>query len=135
MSDLPRLVIAALVFIHQDDKLLLVKQNYGRQYWSLPGGVVELGESIEQAAVREIREETGLDIRLKRVVGLYSKPDEGALAVTFEGEIVGGTLTPNHEIAECGYFSFDQLPEARGHFRQRVEDFKSNLPHALWRTE
>ena len=137
MDDLPRLVVAAFVFIYNDHSLLLVKQKYGEQYWSLPGGVVELGESIDQAAIREVKEETGLDVYLTRLVGLYSKPQEGALAVTFEGAFTGGLLvpTPSHEISQCGYFPLDQLPEARDHFRQRVEDFRAHLPHAVFRTQ
>jgi 8-oxo-dGTP diphosphatase len=137
MNDLPRLVVAALVFICKDHSLLLVKQNYGGQYWSLPGGVVEPGETIDQAAIREVKEETGLDIRLTRLVGLYSKPSEDALAVTFEGELTGGFLAtvPNNEISECRYFPLDQVPEGREHFRQRVEDFKAHLPQAVFRTQ
>jgi 8-oxo-dGTP diphosphatase len=56
MNDLPRLFVVALVFIRQGDSILLVRQNYGQRFWSLPGGAVELGESLEQAAVREVRE-------------------------------------------------------------------------------
>ena len=94
----PRHLIVVLVFIRQGDSILLVKQNYGQQYWSLPGGAVELGESLEQAAIREVHEETGLEAHITRVVGLYSKPAENALAVTFEGQVVGGELRPENEI-------------------------------------
>jgi 8-oxo-dGTP diphosphatase len=137
MSDLPRLVVAVFVFLCKDHSLLLVKQSYGGDYWSLPGGVVEPGESIDQAAIREVKEETGLEIRLTRLVGLYSKPGEGALAVTFEGECIGGLLasSPNNEISQCCYFPLDQLPEGREHFRQRVEDFKAHVAHAVFRTQ
>lgn len=132
-----RFIIVALVFIRKDDSILLVKQNYGEQYWSLPGGVMEPGESIDQTAIREVKEETGLDVRLKRVVGIYSKPDEGALAVTFEGEIIGGNLKPaTNEISVCGYFPFDLLPEPiREHLRERVEDFRRNVPYTVFRTQ
>jgi ADP-ribose pyrophosphatase YjhB (NUDIX family) len=132
----PRHLIVVLVFIRQGDSILLVKQNYGQQYWSLPGGMVELGESLEQAAAREVHEETGLETRVKRVVGLYSNPAENALAVTFEAQVVGGELRPAHEISECRYFPLDNLPALiRPHLRQRVEDFRRGLPHAVWRTQ
>ena len=121
-------MIAALVFIQHEHAILLVKQAYGRRYWSLPGGVVEYGESVDQAAIREVKEETGLDVRLRRVVGIYTKPEERSLAITFEGEVVGGELAPQNEISECRYFSFDDLPAARQHFYQRVDDFRQ--PHA-----
>jgi 8-oxo-dGTP diphosphatase len=135
MNELPRFVIVALVFLRKDDAILLVKQSYGDQYWSLPGGVVEYGESVDQAAVREVKEETGLDIRVKRVVGLYSKPDEQSLAITFEGEIIGGRLAPDNEVSDCQYFHFEDLPEARGHFYQRVADFTQGLSGAVLRSQ
>lgn len=47
-----------------------VKQSYGNQYWSLPGGLVEYGKSVDQAAIRKVKEEIDLDIRVKRMVGM-----------------------------------------------------------------
>jgi ADP-ribose pyrophosphatase YjhB (NUDIX family) len=137
MDDLPRLLVVALVFIRREDSLLMVKQDYGARYWSLPGGIVEPGESLDEAAIREVREETGLEVRIRRVVGLYSKPNEGALAVTFDAEVVGGSLnSPTDEIAACHYFPLNQLPlHVRSHLRQRVEDFRQNIPGAVVRTQ
>ena len=137
MTEPPRLVVAALVLIPAGEAILLVKQSYGKHYWSLPGGAMEPGESLEHAAVREVREETGLDVRLKRVVGLYSTPSVGTLAVTFEGEVVGGTLTrATNETSDCRYFPVDRLPEpVREHLRQRIDDFRQGVPHAIVRTQ
>ena len=136
MDDLPRHVVAVFVFIRDENAILLVKQNYGKRYWSLPGGVVETGESISHAAIREVKEETGLEIEIRRVVGLYSKVGEAALALTVEGVIIGGALKPDHEISECGYFEKGSFPEpVREHFRQRLEDFFSNQPLAYLRDQ
>ena len=97
---------------------------------------MELGESLDEAAIREVKEEPGLDVRLKRVVGLYSKPGEEALAVTFEAEIVGGTLQADHEISECSFFPIDQLPQPiREHLRDRVADFSREQLLAAMRTQ
>jgi len=132
----PCTTVVALVFIQQNDKILLVKQNYGRRHWSLPGGKLEPGESIEEAAIREVKEETGLEIRLGRLVGLYSKPAENGLAICFEGEVVGGTLRPANEILACRYFPCDALPDpVREHLRQRVQDFRRAYPHTVVRTQ
>ncbi len=136
MTELPRVTVVALVFIQQERSILLVKQSYGNQYWSLPGGAMEPGESIDQAAIREVKEETGLDIRLIRVVGLYSKPNESALAVCFEGQVLGGSLNADNEIAECRFFSFGSLPEpTRHHLHQRIADFRADLPYTVIRTQ
>jgi len=136
MTGPPKTVVTVLVFIPRGDAILLARQNYGRQYWSLPGGVMEAGESVEQAAIREVKEETGLDIQLGRLVGVYSKPGENGLALTFEGRVTGGVLQADNEIAEVRYFPLANLPEnIRQHLRQRVEDFKAGLPEAVVRTQ
>jgi ADP-ribose pyrophosphatase YjhB (NUDIX family) len=136
MEENAKLTVAVFVFLEQTGELLLVKQSYGQQYWSLPGGVVEAGESIDQAAVREAKEETGLDITVEQVVGLYSKPQDNALAITLTGKIIGGELKPAHEILECHYFPFDQLPtHVRWHFQQRVDDYTQRRDAAIIRTQ
>ncbi len=137
MPDLHRTVVVALAFIRQGDSILLVRQREGPGYWGLPGGVLEAGESVDQAAIREVKEETGLDVRLLRLVGLYSKPAEGALAVTFEAEAVGGALLQaTDETIEARYFPVAHLPQPiRSHLRQRVEDLQCGSPSALWRTQ
>jgi 8-oxo-dGTP diphosphatase len=136
-KDLPRFAVTALVFIAPGDSLLLVRQNYGKRYWSLPGGSVEPGESVDQAAVREVKEETGLDVRLTRLVGVYSKPAQDALAVCFEAEVLGGSLSEaTDEIVECCYFPPDDLPEpVREHLRERIADWRRGEPGAVWRSQ
>jgi 8-oxo-dGTP diphosphatase len=136
-KDLPKFAVTALTFIAQGDSILLVRQGYGKRYWSLPGGSMEPGESVDQAAVREVKEETGLDVRLTRLVGVYSRPAEGALAVCFEGEIVGGSFCEAmDETPECRYFPADDLPEPiRAHLRERVADWRRGGPDAVWRRQ
>jgi 8-oxo-dGTP diphosphatase len=143
-KDLPKFAVTALVFIARGDELLLVRQSYGQRYWSLPGGSMEHGESVEQAAVREAKEETGLDVRLTRLVGVYSKPAQDALAICFAAEVVGGSvheatdaaLASRDEIVECAFFSPDALPEpVREHLYQRIADWQRGLAHAVWRTQ
>ena len=134
-NDLPRFAVVALVFIRKGDSILLVRQNYGQRYWSLPGGSMEPGESVDQAAVREVKEETGLDVRLTRLVGIYTKVQEGALAVCFEGEVIGGTLRETtNETSACRYFAAGHLPRPiREHLCERVDDWRRDVPGAIWR--
>lgn len=135
-NELPKQMLVVLVLIQDEDAVLLVRQGCGEQYWSLPGSVVEEREALESAAIREVKEETGLDIRLRRVVGLYSKEDDDALAITFVGEMVGGSLHPAHEVLECRYFpASDPSEYTRDHMRGRVEDFLAGHSNAIYRSD
>jgi 8-oxo-dGTP diphosphatase len=132
----PKHMVVVLVLIKDDGAILLVRQGYGEQYWSLPGGVVEKHETLEEAAIREVKEETNLDIRLKRLVGLYSKEDEDALAITFEGEVVGGSLMASHEALECKFFPVTDLPgHSRDHLKGRVDDLLKGYSDAVYRSD
>jgi ADP-ribose pyrophosphatase YjhB (NUDIX family) len=138
----PQFAVTALAFIARGDSILLVRQNYGKRYWSLPGGSMEVGpsgrgEAVDEAAVREVKEETGLDVRLTRLVGVYSKPAENALAVCFEAEVLGGSFgEATDEIVECRYFPADDLPEpVREHLRERIADWRRGEPGAVWRSQ
>ncbi|MFN8493535.1 MAG: NUDIX domain-containing protein [Caldilineaceae bacterium] len=96
-----------------EDQILLTKRE-DFEVWCLPGGEVDPNESIAQAAVREAWEETGLEVRLSRLVGIYSKPQwagSGAHSVLFVAEPRSGALRlcPGETI-EVGYFSLDEIP-------------------------
>ncbi len=117
-------------------QLLLIKQRSGQGYWVLPGGVVRSGESVETAATREVKADTGLDIRLKKLVGIYSKPYENTLAITFVAEVIGGDLYTEGESTYLQYFPLSELPDnVRGHFQQRLDDFLSDQQQAFQRTQ
>ena len=103
----------ALIF-NRSGQVLLVRQNYGGRYYALPGGAIEAGETPHQAAIREVREEAGVVIRVDRLIGLYTAPSRGRwLAFVFRGVIEGGqpVLPDTGEIAEVGWFDADRLPE------------------------
>ena len=110
--------------IHESQILLTKRQDF--EVWCLPSGGVEDGESVAQAALRETKEETGVDVELKSLVGIYSRL--GALpdthAVLFSARPVGGKIQPQPgETIDVRYFPLDKLPEdlSFGH-RQRIED-------------
>lgn len=97
------------------DRVLLIEREDFR-VWGLPGGMVEPGESVARTAVREAREETGLEVRLLRLVGVYSLPewvDGGNHVVLFTARCVGGALMAgaDGEARDARYFRPDRLPE------------------------
>lgn len=131
------MVVTVFAFVVEGNKLLLVRQKGGDRFWDLPGGVVEAGESVEQAVIREVKEETGYDIQVSGVVGIYSKPRDDALATLFKGQIVGGQRHVfDAEISDVGFFPIDAIPcPVRDHFHQRLADFCAGETSAFLRTQ
>lgn len=108
--------LSAAVLIEHDSKLLLLQRArqpwIGR--WNLPAGYVEVDETPEQAAVREVREETGLEVEINRLLGNYFFDDDprgNGLLVVFAGKVVGGYLNSSDESTAHGYFNAGSLPE------------------------
>ena len=122
---MPTLGVA--IAILDDNRILLIKRE-DFEVWALPGGGVETGESLAQAAVREAREETGLQVSLTRLVGVYSRPhwDHGGdHVVLFAAVPIGGVLLQDAdgEVLDARYFARHELPEALVPWhRQRIDD-------------
>lgn len=134
-------MLGANIAIFQSGRILLTKRE-DFEVWCLPGGVVEGGESIAQAAIREAREETGLVVELLRLVGVYSTIPGvyGAdwHAAVFSARPNGGALSPQaNEVLELHYFDPDELPDdLLWWHRQRIVDACEGLGgSACWRQE
>lgn len=130
-----RISVSAVVRrCHRSHEILLMRRS-DNAHWGLPGGYVEPGESVVVAAEREVREETGYEIEVGRLVGVYSDPRTQVIeyrdrrrvqAVNLCFEAVAGSLgeqiTPD-ETLETGFFATSQLPEPFVPIhRMRVED-------------
>jgi 8-oxo-dGTP diphosphatase len=103
---------AAAAILDEHGRLLLVKENYDRRRWSLPGGAVEPAETPLEAVIREVHEETGLVVRVEHVVGVY-RLDNGFTATLFRCSIASGepVQPASGEIAEVGWSPPDEIPE------------------------
>jgi ADP-ribose pyrophosphatase YjhB (NUDIX family) len=118
-----RLSVSAVVRAAADSREILLMRRSDNACWGLPGGYVEPGESVTQAAAREVLEETGYRIDVGRLVGVYSDPrrqviDYGggrrvqAVNLCFEGvAVAGGEPTTPEETLALGFFALDALPD------------------------
>jgi 8-oxo-dGTP diphosphatase len=114
----------------RDGRLMLTRRVHEPQagWWDLPGGFLEPGEHPEAGVIRELREETGLDVRPVRLIGLYMDvygPDgDPTMSVTYECEVVGGVEQAADDVAEIGWFDPGDLPEvAFDHGRRVLADW------------
>jgi ADP-ribose pyrophosphatase YjhB (NUDIX family) len=128
-----RIGCSATIFDEARQKVLLTRR-LDNGLWCLPGGHMEAGESVEECCAREVFEETGLQVRVKRLTGVYSNPDQLVVypdgnqahfvVMNFEVEIIRGKLSISDETSEAGYFSLTEIASMPMHDRHadRIED-------------
>ena len=105
--------VAAVCVIARDGKVLMIRRGTDTGYglWSLPGGFVDRGEVVETAAAREAWEETGLEVAVDGLLGLFSLPGDPVIVAAFTAHETGGLLSPGPEALETAFFPPDALPE------------------------
>jgi len=127
----------SVVITNNQNEILLQKRS-DNHLWGLPGGLMELDETIEECAIREVKEETNLDIKLTRFLGVFTNPDmtwrekdhAKVFSFSFVGEVVGGTLQINDgESLEFKYFKEDELPQI--HSLDNLNTIKAYYANAL----
>lgn len=128
---------ASAVVTDEDGRLLLAKRT-DNDLWTIPGGTTKPGETIAETAVREVKEETGFDVEVVSLVGIYSNPQhvveysDGEVrqqfSVCFACRPIGGELGTSDETSEVGYFSPDELGSMEIHpsIRLRIQHFLDN---------
>ncbi len=109
----PALTVDTIIV--EDDKTILIKRlnNPFKNHWAIPGGFVEYGEKVEDAAIREAKEETGLDIELTRLIGVYSDPDRDprghTVTVAYLAKIIGGKLKSDSDAKDAKYVNINEI--------------------------
>ena len=122
---------AAAVIFDPDDRVFLVQHSYGRRNWELPGGGRKANESVEQTVLREVREETGVEVVIERLSGVYYQPH-----VDHHHFVFLCHLTPearprasSPEILTCGYWPVTALPRPISDFTvRRIDDARAGRP-------
>lgn len=128
------------VAILSRDRVLLTRRE-DFEVWCLPSGSGEEGEPLAQTARREAQEETGLEVSIDRLVGIYSMPKGpggGSFDIIFAGSVTGGELAPDpREVVETGWFGLNDLPEPLlPWMAQGIRDALSGTGgSAVWTTE
>ena len=121
MTTPKHIVSAATIVLNDRKEILLIKGP--RRGWEMPGGQVEEGESLRDAAIRETKEESGIDIEITKFCGVFQNVGNSICNTLFLGKPIGGEPTTSSESLEVGFFSLNSAFEmiTWGNFRQRIE--------------
>ena len=123
----PKLTVDGIIY--DNNKILLIKRrnNPFKGKWALPGGFVEYGEKTEDSVVREISEETGLNTRVNKLIGVYSDPDRDprghTVTVVYELLRIGGNIESGDDACDIKFFKIDSLPELSFDHKLIIKDF------------
>jgi len=114
-------VSAATIVLNDRKEILLIKGPM--RGWEMPGGIVEEGESLKDAAIRETKEESGIDIEVLKFCGVFQNVKKSICNTLFLAKPIGGELTTSSESLEVGFYPIDQALKmiTIDNFRQRVE--------------
>ncbi len=105
--------VAVICIVPRNGKVLMIRRSTDLGYglWGLPGGYVDRGEVVEVAAAREVWEETGLEVAVGGLLGLFSESGNPVIVAAYIGRETGGTLAAGPEALEVEFFDVDNLPE------------------------
>lgn len=115
------IISAAAIVLNERNEILLIKGP--RRGWEMPGGQVEEGESMKEAAIRETKEESGIDIEIVKFCGIFQNLNRSICNSLFLGKAIGGEPTTSPESLEVGFFPIEQALDmvTVGNFRDRIE--------------
>ena len=119
--------VAAIII--KDDKILLAKRGHMpfKNYWTLPGGHIDKGETKKQALIKEVKEETNLDIKpvfFMDFIEIFERTRWYACVTIFTGKANGNIMFDNHEIKDVRYFSFNKLPKLAFNHEEIIKRYK-----------
>ena len=124
----PKVAVGTIISA-DDGRLVLVRRAIEPGYglWVFPGGYVDRGEPLTAAAIREAREECGLDVRLEGLVNIYSDPGRAPVIVVYAATAVGGSMCIDEECLESAEFDEASIPWDRLAFRSTHEGLRDYL--------
>ena len=125
MADTPKHSVSVAAVVVNDDGQVLVIKRRDNGAWQLPGGVLELSETIQDGLRREVREETGVEVEPERLTGVYKNMKLGVVALVFRARPVAGTPGPTAEATDVAWWTAEQVE------RDMIEAFAVRILDAL----
>ena len=124
----PKVAVGTIITDERGHVVLVrraIEPGYGK--WVFPGGFIDRGETVEDAAIREAREECGLDVRLERLLNIYSYSGVAVIIIAFTATIVGGCLGCDDEGLEAQFFPPEAIPWEELAFRSTADALEEFL--------
>lgn len=131
----PSLTVDGLLI--KENSILLIQRKHEpfQGQWALPGGFVEYGERTEDAVVREVFEETGLEVKVRMLLGVYSDPTRDprghTVSVVYLVDEVGGNLTAGDDASSVKFFKMNELPSLAFDHALIVKDAFERFSHGV----
>ncbi len=124
MKKYPKITVDALILLENESIILIKRKNWPfKDYWAIPGGFVELGETLENAVIREAKEETSLDVEPIKIISIYSDPNRDprghVITAAFFCKKLGGTMKADSDAKAIKIFN-----------RKEVENINMAFDHA-----
>ncbi|BAZ07277.1 NUDIX hydrolase [Calothrix sp. NIES-3974] len=125
--------VGAFAVIRDTQERVLISHRGDIPFYNLPGGGIEPGESVSDGLLREVREETGLIVKLTKLVGVYSKIEKNEVIITFDAEVIGGELQPTAEAIHHVWVTLGELEKYQilATHLERIYDSFRNQGHAV----
>ena len=124
----PKVAVVVLA-LDEQDRLLYVRRNHepAMYQWAWPSGFVDAGERVEDAAVREVREETGVEVEIEELLGVWSATGDQVVLIGFRARAVGGALRPGSEALAAAWVPLRSARQRQHVFRHDAEILRSFL--------
>lgn len=132
----PKVAVGTIISAAGDERIVLVRRAIEPGYglWVFPGGYVDRGERVHDAAVREAREESGLEIRVGALVNVYSYGGSSPVIIVYSATRIGGELCTDDECLEARLFRPSEIPWGQLAFRSTREALEDYLRPEVRRT-
>lgn len=129
MADTPKHSVSVAGIVVRDDGRILAIQRRDNQHWEPPGGVLELDETFEEGVRREVREETGVDVDVERLTGVYKNMSRGVVALVFRCRPFGAAVASTDEAKRIDWLTVDEITSSMTEaYAVRVTDALADRP-------